>query len=378
MAGTGDLTIDSDYFQNNGVLYALSEVSVITSIGGVEDASITSQQQDVNFTAGVLELDNSTVTAGRQLNFGVTSSLHDGGPSSGNMLTCNNGFNLPFKPATGDLLGTTIRSTVPDRTVVDHVWAGTNVGPSALGFTNNVAIGKLTLDALGASSSVRFDGASGAGVTNAIYVDHLELLDYASYTNHDAGGNIPALKFNNLIIYYTNATIAGGVSVSSKVNHKNGNCLQWVPPTAFGGSIATTNLVYPDGTTNTLPLALVQSTTLDSNGNGITNASDPTPVFVASQVDFTKTLSNNVMLLTWHGIPSATNLLKYSTDLTIATDGDSSDPALWEGLVTNFVSPSLVPPTGGWPITNTVADPITGTNRYYRVWVYPNSASLGF
>ena len=46
----------------------------------------------------------------------------------------------------------------------------------------------------------------GTGVSNAIYVDELVLLDYASYTNHDLNGNLPALGINpDLVIYYGQA-----------------------------------------------------------------------------------------------------------------------------------------------------------------------------
>ena len=364
----GSETINSTYYQSSGSQNAPGGYSVTTSTGLVENAVITSGQS-VSFTAVSLTLDNSMITAGRTLNFNVTGNLTDMGCFSGNTLTCNQGFNLPFKPATGDLLGTIIQSTAPNRTVVTNVWAATNLGPSAVGFSNNVAIGELILDAQGSNSYFRFNGT---GVSNAIYVGNLELLDYASYTNHDISGNIiPTLTFNtNLVIYYAKATVAGGVDVSDKMNHKNNDHFQWV--TNYTGcfiGINYTNLVYPGGIIYTVNAALAQSTTLDSNGNGIPNAIDPLPFFEPCQVDFTETLTNNplpTMLLTWHSIPSATNTVSYSTNV--------GGPYVL--VLTNFVSPSVLP-AGGWPITNTVADPI-GTNhlRTYRVLVYPNSTCV--
>jgi hypothetical protein len=45
--------------------------------------------------------------------------------------------------------------------------------------------------------------------------------------------------------------------------------------------------------------------------------------------------------------------------------------------LTNFVSPSVVPPAGGWPITNIVSDAVNPSQpRFYNVTVIPNSASL--
>jgi hypothetical protein len=49
--------------------------------------------------------------------------------------------------------------------------------------------------------------------------------------------------------------------------------------------------------------------------------------------------------------------------------------AVWN-VVTNFVSPSQVPPAGGWPITNIVFEPITGPMTFYRVGVSPNSVDV--
>ena len=318
---------------------------------------------DINLSANTLLIDPSTLYAGGALNFNVTTNLSDNGAL--NSFTCNNGFNLPIKPQTGDLLYTTI-DDIAHGDEVDHAWAGTDRLATPNGYTNNAAIGILILDAQGADSSFVFNGTSGPGVTNALYVDELELLDYASYTNHDTGGNIPVLTFNNLVIYYAKAIIAGGVDVTAKLDHKNNDCLRYV--SAYPGHFSSTNLVYPDGTIVTVNAALAQSTSIDSNGNGIKNADDPTPFFVSSQVDFTETLTNKpspMVLLTWHSIPSATNFVYYSTN--------SVGPYV---VLTNFVSPSLVPPAGGWPITNTMYVPVTGSSRYYRVWVYPNSTSL--
>jgi hypothetical protein len=225
------------------------------------------------------------------------------------------------------------------------------------------------LDALGASSSFQFKGT---GVSNALYVDDLDLRDYAVIFD---GTHVNALAFNtNLVIYYANATIAGGASVAEKLNHLNGNHLRWVP--MYIGYFSSTYIVYTnaDGTITTngpFNAGLAQSTTIDSNGNGIPNGSDPTPFFVSSEVNLKLTLNNPPLTarLTWDSIPSATNTVYYRTNLVLGN---------WLPLTTN-ISPSLVPPAGGWPITNTITIAVTNNPsvpHFYRVRVDPNTTLL--
>jgi hypothetical protein len=324
----------------------------------------------LNLTAASLLTDGGVTNNGNEWQIGSMASSASPG------MYFNNGFNLPNNPANGDLLGTTVYSIAPSQFVlsgftnnnvlINNLWAGTDYGPgpsTTAGYTNNVAIGCLILDAQGANSTFSF---TGTGVSNAIYVDELVLLDYASYTNHDTSGNLSAFVFNpNLVIYYADATIAGGVDVSAKLNHKNTNHFRWV--SSYAGYFSGTNIVYPDGTTVRMNVALAQSATLDSNGSGTNNASNPTPLFVSSQMDFKETLTNNpspAVRLTWNSIPSATNTVEYSTNR-----------GNWL-VLTNFVSPTNVPPVGGWPIMNTVVNPVTKTNRFYRVRLDQNSTQL--
>jgi hypothetical protein len=327
---------------------------------------------NVSITTGSLVASNLVLQAGRSLTLQATNLLTDTGAANGNSWSVGGlslvGLNLPIKPLVGDLLGTTIfmRAPAPNKQVV-NTWAGLDYGVSTAGYTNNEAIGVLILDALGASSSFKFNGT---GVSNAIYVDDLELRDYATNFN---GSLVNALSISpNLVIYYAQAMV-NGVSVAEKLNGLNNNHLRWVP--MYTGYFSSTNLIYTnaDGTITTngpFNAALAQSTTIDSNGNGIVNANDPTPFFVSSEVNFKLTLNNPPLtaLLTWDSIPSATNTVYYRTNLVLGN---------WLPLTTN-ISPSLVPPAGGWPITNTITIAVTNTSvpHFYRVRVDPNSALL--
>jgi hypothetical protein len=97
-----------------------------------------------------------------------------------NFWQVNNGFNLLTKPATGDLYGTQITSTVSN-SVATHVWAGRNNYTNVIdGFIDNVVIGELVLSVV-SNGQAQFKGA---GTNNGMYIDYLDLTSPLSvYTN---------------------------------------------------------------------------------------------------------------------------------------------------------------------------------------------------
>lgn len=321
---------------------------------------------DISITADTLVTSN-LLLQGHSLTLRVTNVLTDTGATdtNGNFWTVGStngvggsGFALLNRPAFADLLGTTITNYAPaPNQIVNNLWSGGDVGATPAGYSNNAALGRLILDPIGANSGFTFGGT---GISNALYVDYLELHDQATNFN---SANIPALSIKtNLVIYYAQA-VANGVSVAEKLNGFNNNRLRWVP--GYLGHFSSTQVVYPDGTANTLNAALASSSNIDSDGDGIDNAHDASPVFVSSQVAFTLTLTNLPAVtarLTWHSIPGSTNYLSYTTNLA---------SSVWLSILTN-VSPSAVPPAGGWPITNTVdylLNPVQPA--FYRVRVDP-------
>jgi hypothetical protein len=172
-------------------------------------------------------------------------------------------------------------------------------------------------------------------------------------TNFDGSGNLANLQFApGMKIYYAQLII-NGVSLAEKLNGKNGGGLNWV--SAYAGTFSSTNMVYPDGTTNRLNLALVQSCDLDSNGNGIYNCQDPAPVFVSSELDLAAAFTNappHSVLLSWNSLPYSTNHVFFKPSLTASN---------WQ-LLTNFV----LGPVGG---RQQVLDPVGAGGRFYHVRV---------
>jgi hypothetical protein len=115
-------------------------------------------------------------------------------------------------------------------------------------------------------------------------------------------------------------------------------------------------MVYPDGTTNRLNLALVTSCDLDSNNNGIPNCQDPAPVLIPSQVQLAAVVSARTnVVLSWNGVPFRSNYLEVK---------QSQKGSTWTPLTNIFV------PGPGCPLLQ-VTDRFTNTvpQRFYRVRV---------
>ena len=397
----GNITIRSSDFENYG--------SITASAGQLTAQTLTTTMTNgailatgaVGLTASNLVISGTSIQSGGYLKLTATNLLTDNGVTSGNFwsLGANNpsygnpqGLVLLLLPPTGDLLGTTITNIAGSNTVaINNTWAGQDRGYTTAGYKNNVAIGQLVLDAQANTTQFYFAGTSTDGTTNAIYVDCLQLLDYAAYTNRN-GNNLPALNFaDNLVIYYAQALTAGGNSVAEKINGFNNNHLRWVP--AYAGHFSSTNMVYPDGTTNAVNAALVASSSIDSDRDGINNAQnppDPTPVLVPSQLSFTLAVTNNparVIKLKWRTIPLAANYIYYSTDLTTNnwlpfTNFDNyyygAGTAVTNAEHTNyFISPQTYIPGGalidnGQSTNVWIYDAPTNATYFYRIMVQPN------
>lgn len=395
---TNVLTINTPYFNfiNDGLfvdqgstIWANNFVNGGTVDNGPGNFTLTSQATtltngliiaggDISIATGNLTNNNATLQAARSLTLQVTNLLTDGvlpyagGTNSdvvtngsfwtvGSSTATTGGFGLLVDPAAGDLLGTSITNICPANKLVVDAWAGQDRGYSLSGYTNNAAVGKLILDALGSPTNgtqFEFQGVNASpATTNALYVDELQLLDYSTNYINGVITNVLFNTTNNLIIYYAQA-LADGVSVAEQINHFNNDHFRWV--SNYAGYFSSTNILYPDGNTYTFNAALAQSHFISSNGSGTPNANNPTPFFVASEINFGLTLTNTVppkASLTWNSIPSSTNYVYYKTNL-MSTN--------WI-LLTNFVSPSAVPPVGGWPIVNVLSDPLTNQARFYQL-----------
>ena len=378
----------ADTFANSGAFSSgLNSFTLQSLTATLTNGSVTAGG-DVSFTATSLFASNTVITAGQSLVIvatNLTDGVVNGGATSSNFWSVGGnlrvGLVMPSKPS-GDLLGTTIKNIALDNHIVTSTWPGEDRGASVAGYSNDVAVGVFVLDSLPTTHPASRSGFifTGAGVSNAIYVDELVLADAA--TNLDINHNVTALGGNgggasdndNVVIYYARALV-GGNDLSEKLDYRNNGRLRWVP--GYAGYFSSTNIIYTNITgsvtnisTNTVNAALAQANNIDSDGDNINNASDPTPFFVPGEVNFKLTVTNKpplTALISWSSIPASTNYVLYKTNLLSAN---------WQ-VLTNFVSPTAVPPVGGWPITNSVSDAVNPLQpRYYRVRVDPNTTYL--
>jgi hypothetical protein len=355
--------IYADGFQNSGTFSASGGAIELHECGSalLTNASFFASGDGgfVTIESGSVLVSNYVIRAGAAINLNITNLLDDGSISANSadyvsnkdFWITGNGINLLTLPANGSLLATTVSNTAPINRLVPITWAAADKGLTPDGFANNGGIGRLILDGdLGAIYSFR---AAHGG--NAIYVDQLELRDFVA-TNVDNLGNFLSLTCDpNMKVYFGQA-LANGRSIAEKLPLVNNGSFLWVS-NYNTGFFSSTNVIYPDGSTNRLNTALVTSCDIDSNGNGIPNCSDPAPVPILSPGGLALSVSATnqpagAVAVSWTVFPNTANFL-YS-----ATSANSTN---WQ-LVTNFVY------QGSLPNRATVTDLVkTNAPRFYRV-----------
>ena len=298
---------------------------------------------ELRLTADSLATSNGWINAGT-LVLDVTDSIIDSGPSALSFYNVTNGFQVLRNPPVSSMLGTHVRSTVPRFATAEHFWAGANVGATVGGYTNNLALGKLTLDG-GQGSSFIFRPSNGG---NALYVDYLELLNAA--TNYNDPSTI-AID-SSMTIFFANANLS-----AEKLNGALSGRLQWVPD--FAGPLSSTNIYYPStGKTYTFNIALVTSKDLDSDGDQIANANDPEPIYVPDNAFLTVQVAGapRRASLRWTALAYSTNFVEFKT---------ASTQDQWD-VLTNFVHGPFT-----MPVSLTDPVPPNGPSRIYRLRVQP-------
>lgn len=256
IADGGNLNINATHYVNAG-----------GSLGSLRNISLKADDIDL---AGVSAEAYGSVT------INASKSIKDGGADLPGLITTAYGFNLINKPVVGNLLGTAVSIEVPDYSEAQSYWAASDLGASRAGYTNNAALGTLSLNA-GMGATITFTPVSDK---NAIYVEHLDISDSVKADIK----NIINLQ-NGMTLYFS--------SVSTNINPASLDGLV----TSGGGTIrlvkdsnsptlVMVDVATGDGRVLHVPRSLRFSTSLDSDGDGLVNASDPSPfdLVVVSQV----------------------------------------------------------------------------------------------
>jgi hypothetical protein len=309
---------------------SLSSFSIGINADYVQDAGTISSSGFLSVNARTLKLEGGRVSAGNNLTIAardmkmtgyqqssaafylsVTNSINDTGVGANNTLTCNAGFNLLTKPAEGDLFGTTL-ATVPNQFAeASHIWAGEDRGATAAGFSDNVAIGRLVIDARDGN----FLSFEGAGTDNALYADFLELRN-AAQTDLTS---LMAID-HNLVIYFADSNVA-----AQSLDGLFGGRLRWV--SSFAGPNSSVPVLLLNGQTTVMNRALRFSVTMDTDGDGVPNAYDCYPLDAAAwncgASTVNPTLAAEVLnvggsrsvTISWSGLPSGLYQVEYTTSL---------------------------------------------------------------
>ena len=294
--------IRANYFVNNGVFQCRNNgnFTLIANCAFLTNGTISAPTGagDVSITANNLVISNQVLQAGGRLTLAAADCFSDGFSlfnmfghvvttntppfgivSNGNFLALSGNFAMTVKPATGDLLGTTISNAAAPFANVITTWAGKDRGAAPTGYVNNLAVGRLILNG-SAGSKFSF---TGVGAGNALYVDRLEL--YGTATNLGASLQTNLFIAPNFKIYYAQA-LANGESVAEKLSGArggiNGGHFYWV--SNYAGIFSSTNITYfPGAITRTFNQALVESCNINSrqgtgspDDDGFPNCSTPT------------------------------------------------------------------------------------------------------
>ena len=207
--------------------------------------------------------------------------------TNGNIWLTSGGIDVPVKPPTADLLGTTITDVAFNHFVGSPIiWPAQDFGPVPQGFGDNLAVGRLILDA---DVTSVFNFAPPPGVnSSAIYIDSIELQGNA--TNTDANGNPLSIAIQSGMNVYFAQAIENGVSIAEKLNGKfgaqntSGGRFFWV--SNYAGVFSSTNIQYPDLNTYIFNEALAISPHINSGGPDgtqvtnlfLVNANNPFPI----------------------------------------------------------------------------------------------------
>jgi hypothetical protein len=367
---TGSPFVPALFNANNGV------ISVTASRLVLSNATILAGS-DAEFRANDLHVSRSFISAGTANNalgqavrgalvFDATNSFGDGGLLASNLWVVNSGVRVPTYPVVaGDLMGTQIYSTASPFLETPIVWSAEDRGVSPDGFTNNLAVGQLTLDgSLG--NLFRFRGSD---TNTALYIDYLELLNTATNYNFALGVS------PGFTVYIADSNVS-----PEKLNDQNAGRIRWVSD--FAGPRSSTNLLYPNGITYAFNAGLVRSFNRDDDNDGFPNDVDCTPVIPPGEegnpnlwsgqncpaVPLTTSVAKSIrmaapvitislapegreVILTWDAPANSAN----SVEFTETLDG------VWQPL-TNFVN-------GPVDARVTLRDAATASLRVYRVHV---------
>jgi hypothetical protein len=355
----GSVSVNSSLIANSGSVSASVGPVALTGNMGVFQNGQTISHGDLNLSLASVKFNNHQLTSAGAINFTAPSGLSDAGPTSSNTFRAQNGFNLLVKPSAGDLLGTTFQDQPPNFIQVNHSWAAQDLGVSPSGYSNNTALGTLTLTSpTSVPTQLPLFFFAGAGKQNGLYVDLLDLTSLG--TNY-----LTLLQIDpSLTIYYAAAKLgftpppnSAGIAQEPEefLDGQFGGHLRWV--STFAGPNSSVDVII-NGATVAVNRALRFSKIIDSNGNGIPNFYDPypfsiNPLVLSASLAQTNQPPSGGIAVSWVAAPQQIYQVEFTS---------SVQQTNWQAL-TRFTNSSAAYAN----VTIWDANAPTGAHRFYRV-----------
>ncbi|MBL9127176.1 MAG: hypothetical protein JNL97_06000, partial [Verrucomicrobiales bacterium] len=313
----GDVTVRGENLKVEGGSVASSANLLIVA----DDLKATASALSAGYQSLNQDTGNTNYFLG-SLSLDVATRLTDGGVSASNVWTVYDGVRLARKPAQGDLLGTTLISKAPRFADVSHAWAGDDRGATAAGYENNAALGRLVLEGR-LYSLYTFRSATGSPA--ALYVDSLEFADTVL---DDPVGSLNVEPGFTLYFATSNVdpTLLDGLFEGR---------VRWVKD--YAGPVSGTSVSLAGGQTIRVNRSVLASPVLDSDLDGIPNASDAQPLEAAALRLRVGVLASdpNQVEISWGGAPGARYRVEYSTrlrgaawNLLTVCEAKASEPGL--------------------------------------------------
>ncbi len=345
---SGSLLFKSGYFENTNILQAFNGSIFIDAATNRLHGGVVSASETLSLSGEDAAITNATIAA-RRIFFDVKQRLSDEDVT--NTWTVTGGFGMLSTPTKGDLLSTEIVSQAGTNSTTVHQWAGEDRGDDPAGYANNAAIGRLTLD--GAPGGRFYFGGAG-GSDNALYVDTIQLNNYA--TNFETSVTVAS----NFKLYFAYLVDTNNTPLpADKFEEAHGGRVVWVGTNTRSGPVVSiaTGIGQSTNMTTQAMRALLPAGG-DYDGDGIRNSDDTTPLsgFTVNQVStaqIAETAGSEPKphaKIVWQSLPNTTYLIEYRDSVG---DGD------WKPL-TYLISVSSGEMTAYDPL------PQSG-QRFYRV-----------
>jgi hypothetical protein len=304
--------IHAQTFQNSGRMTA-AELMNIKAKNATFEWSHIETGESFHLEAENAKFRNQTNIAHGLLSINVAGTLTDGGPPANSYFEAWEGIQLSRKPQRGDLLGSSVLVVATNYTTRVIHWPGEDRGASTAGFTDNAALGQLTITN-GVLSKFTFEGEQDR--KNAIYVDYLEFKNLTKRDLYEA--DILRQQIDTLVIpegytvYFASANLP-----EELLDGMYDGRLRWVKE--YPG-IHSSMPFYVIGVNKTIQVnrPFRQSILHDTDGDGTANGYDLTP-FGSGLPDIIESelvqKGLGRLKISWIGIPDSIYHIEYSDDL---------------------------------------------------------------